>query len=230
MKRLHIVQHVPFENSGRIKKWALKIGLDIKQTMLYGGDVLPEMKDFDFLVIMGGPMGVNDETRYRWLEKEKEFIKNAIHANKSVLGICLGAQLIAHCLDAKVKPNINKEIGWFNVNLIDSHKYFNNTLFENLITFHWHGDKFDIPKGAKHLFQSEACLNQAFIYDDRVVGLQFHPEIELENLRLLLENCGDELVINEPFIQCESDILKKYDHFYELNEKFINHLLNNLFV
>ncbi len=188
--KLHWLQHVPFEGLGMIEEWAIDQHMEIDCTRLAAGEKLPEISTFDWLVVMGGPMGIHDQTQYPWLVAEKEFIKQAIDAEKKVLGICLGAQLIADVLGAKVYPGPQKEIGWFPIHRSsDSPK----VLPEELTVFHWHGDTFDLPADATRLASSAGCENQGFITRDRVVGLQFHMETTPESMAALIENCGDEL-------------------------------------
>ena len=207
--RIHCLQHVPFEGLGFIQNWINTNRYELTYTRFFEDYVLPSLDDFDFLIVMGGPMGVYDEDQYSWLNIEKEFIKQSIQENKKVLGICLGAQLIAASLGSKVYPNKQKEIGWFPIkkfeNSINSNLFFDQS-GTSLTVFHWHGDTFDLPLGSQLLASSEACVNQAFVYNERVVGLQFHLEMTEETIRTMLLNCGEELV-DAPFIQTQSQIL-----------------------
>ena len=139
---------------------------------------------------MGGPMGIYDHEEHPWLMAEKKIIRQAIDGGKTVLGICLGAQLIADVLGANVYPGPQKEIGWFPIQRADDAPDF---LPDELTVFHWHGDTFEIPDGAIRLASSEACENQGFVYNDRVVALQFHMETTPESMEALIENCGHEL-------------------------------------
>jgi GMP synthase-like glutamine amidotransferase len=194
--RLHYFQHEHFEGLGMIADWAKKHCHALSCTPFFDERArLPQLIDYDALVIMGGPMGVYDEDRYPWLVAEKAHIREAIDAGKHVLGICLGAQLIAASLGAKVAPNPHKEIGWFPVTMTDAgaaHPLL--TGFDSTLTvFHWHGDRFEIPDGAAHLLRSAACDNQAFVYDKHVLALQFHLEMDAAAVRSIMTNCADEL-------------------------------------
>ena len=102
--RAHYLQHVPFEGLGSIEYWLQNAGYEITSTQFFNSGVLPDIKDIDFLIVMGGPMSVNDETEHSWLVKEKKFIKSTIETGKPVLGICLGAQLIANSMGCKFSP------------------------------------------------------------------------------------------------------------------------------
>src|SRR5262249_47695751 len=143
--------------------------------------VCDQLQEIDLVVVLGGPMNIYEEDKFPWLIAEKKFIRQAIEEKLAVLGLCLGSQLIADVLGAKIYPNDEKEIGWFPVEVTEAalkHRLFSH--WPNFFTpFHWHGDTFDLPEGAIHLARSQACRNQAFLYQDRVVGLQFHLEINL---------------------------------------------------
>lgn len=208
---IHIFQHVPFEGPGYIAQWAAANGHPISYTRFYeAGYVLPALDNIDALVIMGGPMSVYDEHIYPWLIKEKAFIEDTIQAGKKVLGICLGAQLIAVCLGAFVPTALNKEIGWFPVSPTVECCYvpwFNELFRENPVVFHWHGDKFDIPYGAYDLLSSAANSHQAFMFNEQVLGLQFHPEMTPQGLADLVTHCEHELQ-SAPFIQDKQTILQ----------------------
>jgi len=212
--RLHYFQHVWFEGLGAIKDWAEREGFEISHTEFFNQGVLPKVKDIDWLVVMGGPMGIYEEEEYSWLKEEKGFIRDAINRGKTVLGICLGAQLIADVLGAKVYRNKYKEIGWFKVKRALS----DFTAFPGEFTaFHWHGDTFDIPKGAKRIAESKACPNQAFSYNQgKVIALQFHLETVKEGAERLVEQCGGEITPGD-YIQRPEEILGKKKHIEDCN-------------
>jgi len=122
--RIHYLQHVPFEDLSSIDPILREKGHELTATHLYKGQQIPLVKEIDWLIVMGGPMGIYDEAKHPWLNVEKLFIKQAIESNKIVLGICLGAQLIADALGAKVCQNRHREIGWFNISRspeVDAH-------------------------------------------------------------------------------------------------------------
>ncbi|MCC7260007.1 MAG: type 1 glutamine amidotransferase [Alphaproteobacteria bacterium] len=174
------------------------------------GHRLPSPDDYDALVVMGGPMGVHDEPLYPWLSAEKAHIRSAIDAGKPVLGICLGAQLIAHTLGAGVAPHRHKEIGWFDITFTDAaatHPMFAG-MASTMRVLHWHGDRFEIPGGAWRIAGSAACDNQGFLYRDRVLGLQFHLEMDRAAIMSIMDNCGHELT-ESPFIQSRQEILEQ---------------------
>jgi GMP synthase-like glutamine amidotransferase len=157
-------------------------GATITYTRFFAGELPPDPDAYDLLVVLGGPMGVHDDAEIPWLAAEKAALKTALDAGKPVLGLCLGAQLIAAVLGARVFANTHREIGWWPVERLPeaAEHPFAACFPERLVTFHWHGDTFDIPEGATPLFRSEACANQGFAVGDRVLALQFHPEITPE--------------------------------------------------
>jgi len=225
---IHYLQHVPFEGLGSIEQWAVTHGHQLSVTRLYAGDHLPGLERFDMLIIMGGPMSIHDEFEHVWLKAEKWFVKQVIEAGKPVLGICLGAQLIAATLGGTVSKGKEKEIGWFPVTLSPefSASDLGKRFPETMNVFHWHGETFSIPDGAVRVASSEACENQGFIYNERVVGLQFHLETTRISAESIISNSRQELV-EAPFIQNEEEMLKDETRFAEINrlmQIFLEHL------
>lgn len=216
--RIHYFQHIAFEGLSMIREWAQHRGCDLNCTAFHQPDwKIPALKSYDALIIMGGPMGVYDERDYPWLSEEKAHIRAAIEAGKPILGICLGAQLIAAALGAKVSSMPNKEIGWFPVAITDEgagHPILKGINYA-MDVLHWHGDRFEIPAGALHLMSSRACDNQAFVYDNRVLGLQFHLEMDEPAIQEITAACGHEL-IESATVQSAATLFKRAA---ELNTK-----------
>jgi GMP synthase-like glutamine amidotransferase len=205
--RLHIIQHVAFEGPGAIAEWARERGHSISVTEQFGRGKLPAVDDFDFLVIMGGPMSATDDAKFNWLAAEKQLIAEALREEKAILGVCLGAQLLAQVLGAQVYPNREKEIGWFPVRLTlaaERSRLFSG-LPARMTVLHWHGETFDLPQGAVLLAESDLCRNQAFEVDDKVLGLQFHLEVQPQGLERLIENSAGDLS-RGPTVQTAEDM------------------------
>ncbi|HJN09889.1 MAG: hypothetical protein QGG09_04640 [Pirellulaceae bacterium] len=217
--RVHYLQHVPFEGLGSMQRVLLDSGHTITATRLYESGSLPTTEQFDWLIVIGGPMGVYDDDKYSWLVDEKRLIENAIEDDKIVLGICLGAQLIADVLGASVHANGHKEIGWFPVHrtVAAAASAIGRDFPESVEAFHWHGDTFDLPAGAVHLARSTACENQAFVYRERVLALQYHLETTRESAEALVENCAHELD-DGPYIQSAEIMLASDEHFRRIND------------
>lgn len=212
--RAHILQHVAFEGNGSIAAWLQAAGARVGSTRLFENPTLPSLSELDLLVIMGGPMSANDEASLPWLVAEKGLIREAIEAGKAVVGICLGAQLIASALGARVYPNAEKEIGWFPVYAVPA--AVQGLLFAfpaQTQVLHWHGETFDMPAGATRLARSNACENQAFQIGRRAIGMQFHLETTADSARELVTNLHAELV-PAPHVQDGARILAAGDTDY----------------
>ena len=204
--RVHYLQHVPFEGLGSMEPWFMEAGYEITSTPFFESQILPDLDDVDMVVAMGGPMSVNDEKKFPWLVREKQFIGAAIEAGKAVLGVCLGAQLIASSMGARVFGNRFKEIGWFPIQGVGSGAGSGFRFPSSAEVFHWHGETFDLPPGAVRLARSAGCDNQAFQLGRSVIGLQFHLETTPESARALVSNCRDELSPSK-YVQSETTIL-----------------------
>lgn len=220
MMRLHYLQHVPFEHLGSIFTWANKPGCSVTSTQLYDYEDLPEQSDFDWLVVMGGPMNIYQEDEYPWLIPEKQFIRESIESGKVVIGVCLGAQLIADVIGGKVTRNPHLEIGWFPVKFNEEAR--SSPLFSFLpaepMVFQWHGDTFStLPEDAVCLAESDACPHQAFIYGDRVFGFQFHLESTQETIENLVDNCREEMVPGT-FVQTPDEVLSHPEYIEQDNQ------------
>ncbi len=225
---IHFLQHTPVEGLGSIENWIHAGGHNLTSTQLYNNPVFPDVNQIDWLIIMGGPMSVYEETIYPWLKEEKKFIKICIEKNKVVLGICLGAQLIADVLSANVYPNMYKEIGWFPIRMTaDAKQNLIFNMFPNeMYVFQWHGDTFDIPQDATHIAVSEACKNQAFVFNDKVVALQFHFEVNENDIDDMVTNFSNELKKSN-YVQTVEEIARG-KNYIPTNTKFINMILDRL--
>lgn len=224
--RVHVLQHVPFETLGSIEGWLHQNGASITYTRFFASDPLPPLAEVDFVIALGGPMSVNDEDALPWLRAEKRFIAEGIGAQKAVLGICLGSQLIASALGSRVYSATHKEIGWFPIHAQPSVP--NTFAFPREVeVFHWHGETFDLPPKAIHLARSAACRHQAFQLGDRVLGLQFHLETTPEGAGAILSHCRHELV-PQPFIQSEAQLRAATPDAYQKINRLMARVLDYL--
>ena len=222
--RSHIFQHVPFEGPGSIEPWLRAAGHHVTRTPFYtDGTTLPDVPDIDLLIVMGGPMSVNDEQQFPWLVAEKAFIRRTIDAGKPVLGICLGAQLIASAMGARVYPNPTREIGWFPIHGCTAPGTNNFSFPSSVDVFHWHGETFDLPPGATPLASSAACQLQAFQLGTSVIGLQFHLETTPASARDIVTHCSAELIPGD-HVQDAATILSATPEQYRTS----NHLMDTV--
>ena len=187
-KRVVILQHVASEKAGTLLDYLEKNKIPFEAVNLYEkGHVLPPLASVRALIVMGGPMNVYEEDQFPFLIEENRYIQEALKKKIPYLGICLGSQLLAKALGAKVYKATQEEIGWQEVNLLpESAKdsVFSCLDSKKLKVLQWHGDTFDLPKGAAHLASSSPVPNQAYALDGLFYGLQFHVEVN----RVMLEN------------------------------------------
>lgn len=225
--RAHCLQHVAVEGPAYIAEWFAAGGHDLAITRLFEGEPLPDPIAVDLLVVMGGPMGAHDDAGVPWLAAEVAFIRQVIEAGTSVLGVCLGAQLVARALGADVRPNAEPEIGWFPVRSVGPVTEGVFTFPAEITVFHWHGDTFELPDGAVHLADSDACANQAFQYGDRVIALQCHLEVTPVAVAGMTHVFGDHF---RPamHVQTEDEILGAPCAWYALSNALMSEVLTFL--
>lgn len=216
--RIHSLQHVPFEDIGSMAHDFAARAWPVTTTHWYRGDTAPNAHSFDALIVMGGPMGIYDEAIHPWLADEKHLIAEAINAGKIVVGICLGAQLIADVLGGQVTRNPHKEIGWLPLQIMPeaSTHPIARILEKYPQVFHWHGDTFAIPANALHIARSEGCLNQAYVVNNQIYGFQFHLETTPASARALIENCADD-IDGSRYTQAAEFMLADAKNFAEIN-------------
>jgi len=214
--RVRMLQHVSFEGPAALEPALRAAGHDVAVTRLDAGDPLPALAELDWLVVLGGPMSVHDEAAHAWLAPEKRLVRAAVEGGRRVLGVCLGAQLIAASLGAAVTRNREREIGWFPVARAPGaeRSAFGRALPARFPAFHWHGETFALPPGAVRLATSEACIEQAFAMGERVLALQFHVETTRVAAEALVANCADELTPGR-WVQGAGEILAVQAPFAE---------------
>ncbi len=215
--RTHVFRHVPFEDEAAVGQWARGRGCTLSATDFYAGQLPPPPDSYDWLVVMGGPMGVYDNQEHPWLVQEVEAIRATISRGVPVLGICLGAQLIATALGATVQRNPFPEIGWLEIATAPEAR--EHPLLSQLpgtfTAFHWHGDTFALPEGATPLGSSQACACQGFAYGERVLALQFHLESTPESIEALIHHCGHEITPG-PFVQPAAQMRKEFGRIQDM--------------
>ncbi len=232
--RVHVLQHVANEGLGSIAAWLTERDAQISFTHWYKENTLPSVDELDLVIALGGPMSVNDEATLSWLVQEKQFLREVMQQGIAVLGICLGAQLIANALGSRVYPNHEKEIGWFPVMRIAAGKQ-NFQFPDSVMVFHWHGETFDLPVNAVHIARSTACEHQAFQIGKNIIGLQFHLETNAESAQAFIDADNTELpekrelVKGKPYIQTAEEMLTaepaRYASINALMEDVLNYLM-----
>ncbi len=209
--RIHIFEHADFESPGNIIDIAKDKKYNITYTRFYEDFLLPNIDDFDLLIIMGAPMSVNEESEYPWLIEEKKYIRKVIENEKKVLGICFGSQIIADVLGANVYKNNHTEIGWYNIYKDQNNKSsFLSNFANEILTFHWHGDTYNLPEGSLPIFSSQATKYQGFTFKQNVVALQFHWEVKKENISSFIKNTNNQTYTGS-FTQKPKDMIECSD-------------------
>lgn len=211
------IQHAPADDLGCIAPWLAAHGIAPARLAFYEGDTAPALDGFDRLLILGGSMNVDEEALHPWLRAEKRFIADALAARKPVLGICLGAQLIAEVLGARVQRNDRVEIGWHPVSLTAAGRA--SACFADFPdvfpAFHWHAYGFELPPGATHLAGSALSAQQAYELDaGRVLALQYHPEVTAASIHRWL---GDEHLDAASGIPDPASLTRPLDTFATAN-------------
>lgn len=224
MQKVAIFQHADGEWIGSMRHWFAEKPFQLTTYRLDQNDPLPSVAEFDWLLIMGGPMSTYDETNYPWLIAEKQLIREAIEADKIVLGMCLGSQLIASALGAKVYPNTQQEIGWFPVNKIDARASW---MPEDLQPLSWHGDCVELPENTSSFADSEITPCQGFYFGPRVWALQFHLEVEPGTVDAFLALENQPLPQTE-FVQDVATLLNNAEQLKQSQQAMFA-LLDNLY-
>jgi len=218
---IHYFQHDHFEDLGYIGEWASRQGFTTSVTRFDLDPEFPLFDDFDWLIVLGGKMSVNDTQLFPWLEKEIAFIREAIKRGKTVLGICLGAQLVASAAGAEVLKNAEPEMGFWPV-------YFSSDASKDIVfrhfpsslmVLHVHFDTFDLPEGSVNMAGSAITENQAFRLGNSVFGFQFHFEVTPGNVIQFIHEIEPELVEGR-YSQTAAQMLEYTDQCMKNNQIF----------
>ncbi|MHA3771917.1 type 1 glutamine amidotransferase [Verrucomicrobiota bacterium sgz303538] len=215
LARVHALEHGPTEGARTIAEWARVRDHHFTSSRLDLGQELPSADQMDLLVVMGGAMNVYQYRDYPWLRAERQLIADAVAQNKAVFGVCLGAQLLADVLGARVHQNAEKEIGWLPVRFLDRQEPF-QCFPPECTVFHWHGDTFELPPGARRIAESGGCANQAFISGDRLIGLQFHIEVTPDAAADFIRG-GESELVPQRWVQSPETILATKPDFTATN-------------
>ncbi len=227
--RIHCIRHEPFEGLAEIESWIKSNNHHLTYTRTYLHQRYPDEITFDMLIIMGGMASVYEKKDHPWIASEKKFIKKVLDSQKKIIAICFGAQILAEVLGAKVYPNKFKEIGWYPVHFNTNILYGFSAFPEQMHVFHWHGDTFDLPEGALRIASSEITKNQGFVVGNKIIALQFHLEMNQSALKKIVKALGNQLCINEKYIQPAQVIMNQPEYMtscnkllYQLLDRFTN--------
>jgi GMP synthase (glutamine-hydrolysing) len=221
-----ILLHASFEGSSYIGQWASARGHRVKEIHCYRDQLIPAPSEYDWLILMGGPMDPSQVDRYPFLEAEMETIRQARQQGKKILGVCLGAQLVGAALGAPVERSPEREIGFFPVEKSEEGRddpYF-SALPDPFLALHWHGMMPGLPEGAQVLAKSEGCPRQICRFGDEIYGLQFHLEMTRSAAERLIKHAGEDLTPGR-FVQTSQQILSGP---YEALNRQMNHILDQL--
>ena len=196
VKTLLAIRHVPFEDLGSLEGLLAEAGYAIRYVDAPTADFARlDQTSWDLLVLLGGPIGVNERNDYPFLSEELRFVEARLKRNTPTLGICLGSQLMAHALGARIHGSRALEIGWKSLHLSDAGRDSSLRHFSKPV-FHWHGESFDLPSGARSLASTESCPHQAFCLGSALLALQFHPEVTARGLEQWYVGHGGELRVH----------------------------------
>jgi len=224
--KLFCLQHADFDGPAFLPQWAARTDHTLSPVLVHTGQRLPLISNFDGLIVMGGPMSLRDEKTYPWIAAERRLIEQALLADKPVLGICLGAQLLAEVLGAPVAAGAYPEIGWFQVQTTTAARdsWMGECLPPQFETFFWHQDTFGIPRGATHIARTAAYENQGFLWG-RHLALQFHLEVTPEWAAMLVARDAEQLT-DHRFICSAERILDQARHLCRQNNMMMASVLD----
>jgi len=219
-----VLQHAAFEGPGEIAAWAAQHGHPVSVHHLYRGDPLPRLDAFGLLVVMGGEMNIYQYRDWPWLKPEREFIQSAVAQGKPVIGICLGSQLIADALGARVFQNAEHELGWLPITWTDEARAAFPGLPVTMNVLHWHGDTFELPADATRLAASEGCSEQGFLIRNKCLGLQFHMEVDPALVKQFVDGQGEWPI--GPYAQTPEPILSQAASYCDSNRRLLHGMLD----
>ena len=232
--RLQILQHAPFEGPGHLTEWAASRSFSLEVVHTYKGIEPAKPDEYDWLVILGGPMSANDDKG--WIRAEKRAIAEALNAAAAgkvhVIGICLGARLIAQAMGATITASEEKEIGWFDVDFTEDarNSHFFADFPQRSTVFHWHGETFNLPDSCTNIASTAVTESQGFFHGSHIFGFQFHLEMLSNGVKNLMKHCKKDLKGHEkaPYIQSPKEIEAGLSKHLAENRRLLDLFLDEL--
>lgn len=228
--KITLIQHTAVDSPGITSDVLDQNQVEVQVIRIDRGDRIPSLVDSDVLMTFGGPVSLHLPNPPPWVEPERELIRQYAKLGRRVFGICLGAQLIASALGAKTGSNAEPEFGWHTVNRLENsgESKLVSELPSQITALHWHQNTFELPNKSTHLYQSDACTNQAFSIEDQIIGFQFHPEATAKTIDYYLRVASPSRVTG-CYVQTADEIrqgvTKHLKHQNQMLQRFLENWL-----
>jgi len=225
--RVLVIQHSAADSLASAESGISALGHEIMTVRVDRQHPIPKSVDCDAMITLGGPYPLTMKHRPDWVAEEQILVRKYAESGRRILGICLGAQIVAAALGATIRRNEQAELGWHDVRrTAGDSSLVDRSLPSRMTVFHWHRDTFEIPDGAEHLYESETCKHQAFGLDDRIFGFQFHLESDMRTIQTFLAVSQYRKLVGKG-VQTKSQIVSGIDQYLPDQMKHLNSFLTH---